>query len=337
MKLKHLLFLSCITSLSVACSKSNKSIYQGLADNEDGVIATGIPDDNSTNEDDTQEPPPTLVLSNELLKAEKDLADKWHKGQLERFSFLIVDANNKNVMRSYKAFQPRRLASVTKIATAISALENVNGSSVSKIQAMLKSSNNGEASRYVRLAAKAIADYIAPSSAYTTAHSCPSTTVLNKELKSAQIMFDWIKSQISVDWADATIRDGAGCDYGNHLNAVQIVKILEFADQQGKAYSGLSFEKLLSISGVDGTWANHNTDQKGLIFAKTGTLNPNANLAGYFYAKRGGVMHKYYFVVFVEKDSGTTASNNARSFIEALLRNWINYYAKQEGDPIAVL
>jgi hypothetical protein len=48
-------------------------------------------------------------------------------------------------------------------------------------------------------------------------------------------------------------------------------------------------------------------------------------------------MHKYYFVVFVEKDSGSTAAANARQFIESLVRNWINYYAKQEGEAIANL
>jgi D-alanyl-D-alanine carboxypeptidase len=329
---KHLLLLTLMIA-GTACSKKNNSIYANIPEDGDGVIVSEIPEDEQVPEENQ----PSLVLSDELMKAELDIAKSMHKGQLSRFSFLIVDASNKAVMRSYKAFQPRRLASITKIATAVTALENVNGPSVDKIRSMLKSSNNGEASRYLRLSAKAILNYIAPGSAYTTPHSCPSSSALSNEYKAAGIMLDWIKSKVTVDWNGGVLKDGAGCDYGNYLNTVQMVKILEFADAQGPAYAGLTFEKLLSVSGVDGTWANYNKDHKGLVLAKTGTLNPNANLAGYFYAKRNGEMKKYYFVVFVEKDSGTTNSTNARKFIEALVRNWINYYAQQAGEPIAFL
>lgn len=325
------LFLTLI--IAVACSKNKESIYANLASDEDGIVDSEIPFDGSETE---QEPQPPLVLTDTLTKAEADIAKKHHKNQLSRFSFLIVDASTNNVMRSYKAFQPRRLASVTKVSTALTALENVSGANVDKIKSMLKSSNNGEASRYLRLSAKALLNFIAPGTAYTTASSCPSS--LANEHKAAGIVHDWLKNEVrDVDWSGSSLKDGAGCDYGNFMNAVQTVKVLQLADSKGAAYNGQSFEKLLSISGVDGTWASRNTDHKGLVLAKTGTLNPNANLAGYFYARRNGKLHKYYFVVFVEKDSGSTNATNARTFIEVLVRNWINYYAQQAGEPIAEL
>lgn len=331
--MKKLLILTLSIFLTAACSKSDNSFYENLATDEDGIVDTEIPFDGT---EGNQEAQPPLVLSDTLTKAETDIAKKHHKGEMSRFSFVIVDAESGSVMRSYKAQQPRRLASVTKVSTALSALENVDGVNVDKIKSMLKSSNNGEASRYLRLSVKSLFDYVVPGNAYSEAHSCPSS--ISNEHKAAGLMLDWIKSEIKdVDWTGGNLKDGAGCDYGNSMTAVQMAKVLEFADSKGAAYNGLTFEKLLSISGVDGTWASYNTDHKGLVLAKTGTLNPNANLAGYFYAKRGGVMHKYYFVVFVEKDSGTTNSNNARKFIEALVRNWINYYVQQEGEAIAQL
>lgn len=316
------------------CGDRPQSIYSNLGPEEDGLLDAEIPFDGT---EETQEPEPPLILPDTLTKAEADIAKNQHNNQLSRFSFLIVDAKNNTVMRSYKALQPRRLASVTKVATALTALETVDGPSIDKIKSMLKSSNNGEASRYLRLAVKSLINYIVPGSGYTVTSSCPSTAVKN-EAKAAELMLDWIKSQIpNVDWSGGALKDGAGCDYGNFLNALQMVKILQFADSQGSAYDGQSFERLLSISGTDGTWGSRNTDHKGLVLAKTGTLNPNANLAGYFYARRNGVLNKYYFVVFVEKDFGSASSNKARSFIESLVRHWINYYAQQSGEPIAQL
>jgi D-alanyl-D-alanine carboxypeptidase len=335
--MKKLLLISYLC-LAAACSQNQKSIYGDLGPEEDGVIDAEIPADTASDEETVmKELEPALVLPDTLTKAEADIARVYHKNQLERFSFIIIDAEKNTVMRSYHSLQPRRLASVTKLATSITALENVNGPSISKIAAMLKSSNNGEASRYLRLAVKTMANYLVPGSGYTEKSSCPSTAVKN-EAKAAEIMFDWIQSQIpDADWSEGALRDGAGCDYGNFLNALQITQILKYADNKGPAFGGKSFESLLSISGVDGTWGGKNKDHKGQVLAKTGTLNPNANLAGYFYARRGGVLKKYYFAVLVEKDSGSASSAAARTFIEQLVRNWINYFSLQEGEAIAQL
>ena len=335
--MKRLKILFCLFAMA-GCSQNQKSIYGDLGPEEDGVVDFEIPASDATEESEAIKVlEPSLVLPDTLTKAEADIARNYHKNQLDRFSFIIIDAEKNTVMRSYFSLQPRRLASVTKLATSITALENVNGPNISKIASMLKSSNNGEASRYLRLAVKAMADYIVPGSGYTESSSCPSTAVKN-EAKAAGIMFDWLQSQIpDADWSEGVLLDGAGCSYGNFLNALQITQILKFADSKGPVFAGKSFESLLSISGVDGTWAGKNKDHTGQVLAKTGTLNPNANLAGYFYARRNGVLKKYYFAVLVEKDAGSASATAARTFIEQLVRNWINYFSKQEGEPIAQL
>lgn len=320
---------------AVGCSKKNDSIYGNLAPDEDGVISSDIPVD-----DPTEPPPvdtastPSLVLNDNLTLEEKNIVTQKHASQFSKFSFIIVKADSMDVMRSYRGQQARRLASVTKVATSIAALETVDGVSVDRIKSMLKSSHNGEASRYLRLAVKSLANFIAPGSAYSLAHSCPSS--LKNENEAASKILNWFKSKIKyIDWQGSVLKDGAGCDYGNVMSPLQVISLLAFADQKGPVYGGLSYEKLLSISGVDGTWANRNTDRKGQVLAKTGTLNLNANLAGYFYAKRNGKMHKYYFAMLVEKKAG--ASTEARNFIEAMVRYWINYYSVKEGEPIAQL
>jgi D-alanyl-D-alanine carboxypeptidase len=337
MKWKALFFLPLV--FSIACSKSGQSLYAGLAPNEDGVIAGDVgtaPDGTDENEIAAVDQP-ALVLPDVLLSKESELIKKWHSGQTSKVSFLVVDAEDGNIMRTYLSEKPRRLASVTKIATSLTALENVNDISVAKISAMLKSSNNSEASRYVRLVAKSIGNLIIPGSPNPDPHSCPSSSTLQAEYPAAAIVLLWLKSQIlDVDWSGGVLKDGAGCDYGNFMNTLQIVNILKLADSKGKAFAGLSYEELLSVSGVDGTWANHNIDAKGRVLAKTGTLSLNSNLAGYFYAKRDGKLHKYYFTIFVEKSSSENAADT-RSLMENLLRFWINYYNVQKGEAIAAL
>lgn len=333
-KILVLIFLVCAT----ACSKSKSSIYAGLGDEEDGVIGGEVTDEGDDDPviSDVHDAP-KLILPNELTTSETALIKKWHKSQSSKISFIIVDAEKDQIKRTYRSETPRRLASVTKIPTSLSALEHVDGISISKVKAMLKSSNNSEASRYLRLAVKAMENFIVAGTANPNPHSCPSSASLKNEYPAAAIVLKWLKSEITdVDWAGGALKDGAGCDYGNFMTSLQMANVLKFADSKGKAFGGMNYEELLSISGVDGTWAGHNTDAKGRVLAKTGTLSANSNLAGYFYAKRGNKMHKYYFTVFVEKSS-SESSANMRSMIEGLVRYWINYYNVNEGESIAAL
>lgn len=326
---KIILFSAAI--FLTACSDNSKSIYGNLDPNEDGVVDSIISEETES----TRALDPSLVLPDTLTQNESDIVRKKYKNQVDKFSFIVVDAEKKNVIRSYRSFEPRRLASVTKVVTALTALKNIKTPDVTKISSMLKNSNNSEASRYLRLSVLALANYVVPGSGYTETHSCPAAAI-EKEAPAANIMYHWIQSQVKdVDWEGSALKDGAGCNYGNLFNTLQVVKVLQFADNQGSSFSGKNFEQLLSISGVDGTWANHNTDNKGQVLAKTGTLDHTANLAGYFYARRNGVLKKYYFAVLVEKKPEDSAL--ARTFIESLVRNWINYFAKQEGESLGGL
>lgn len=324
----YLLVLSSCLVL-IGCSKHNNSVFQDLAPDEDGVISVKIPED--PNEEPLAKEPQRTT--DQLSATELSLINQWHEGEVDKISFIVVDANQKKILRSYYANTPQRLASVSKITTALGALENVNNVSISKVMRMLKKSINGEASRYVRLGAKALEGYVTEADAYSAPHGCPEE-FLNDEPASL-IVFDWLKNEIPhVDWSGATYFDGAGCHYDNFMSPLQTVKILEYAENRGAVYAGRNFEDLLSINGQDGTWKNKNLDHKGYIFAKTGTLNPNGNLAGYFYARRNGKLHPYYFTIFVQKKGPGQYSTNARKLMEAIMRYWINYYSSHEGQPL---
>ncbi len=323
-QLTSLLFLSSFFILG-ACS-GDKSIYQNLSPEEDGVVAIAIPE-----EDSPVEASPSR--RDTLSDTEKDLVDRWHEGEVGELSFVVIDAEERKVLRSYFAEAPQRLASVSKITTALGALTNVRNVNVNKVKNMLKISNNGEASRYVRLAAKALDGLVIPSPHYPQKHSCPAEFL--EDQLAADVVFDWLTKELSsVDWTGASFNDGAGCHYDNFMTPIQVAHILDYADSKGEAYNGYTFEELLSINGVDGTWKNKNLDHKGYIFAKTGTLRPNANLSGYFYAKRKGEFVKHYFSVFVNKKGGGSYSTKARKLIEGLMRHWINYYSQHQGEPV---
>lgn len=327
------LFILFLCGLSfVACSEQT-SLYEGLAPEEDGVLAVAIDDDDEAvvvEEVDTPDEPVTEIEEDPFIDVygtlEKNLINRLHDGEVDKLSFLVVHGDSGQVVKSLNARVPRRLASVTKVFTGLAALDEVNGVEIPKVARMLKSSNNAEASRYVRLAAKAIADHTTTGSRNTQAASCPSS--IRNDRPAAQIVMDWWRRQMTeTDWTDASILDGAGCDYGNFMTLVQIVEAIEFADSRGNRYGGQSFEDLLSISGVDGTWRNRNRDAKGLIFAKTGTLRPNSNLAGMFYARKKNQMQKYYFAVMVQKKGSGEYTTKSRQMIEGLLRGWVDEFA----------
>lgn len=318
----------CFVVLTLAACSKERSLYQGLAADEDGVVSIGIPDDGA-------KPPPIEVEStkDQLSSKELELINQWHEGETDKISFLVVDVENNKVIRSYYADKPQRLASISKITTAISALENVRNVEVPKVRNMLKVSNNGEASRYVRLAAKALDGLVLSTPHYSQAHSCPDE-FLNDE-PAAHVVLSWLEQTLpEVDWSNASYNDGAGCNYNNFMSSTQVSKILQYADELGNVFDGEDFEQLLSINGVDGTLKHKNLDHKGYIFGKTGTLNPNSNLSGYFYARRNGAFVKHYFSIFVQKKGGGQYSVNARRLIEELMRYWIDYYSSHPAQFI---
>ncbi len=309
-------------------------MYGGLGETTDGVIEFELP--TTSEENEISDPQlyhdwPVKTSRDQLTSQELKLIQRYHEGQTDRISFTIVEAKSQTMRRSYLGETPRLLASVTKLPTALAALESVRNVDVNKIRSMLKSSDNAEASRYVRLAARAIADFDTPGAPFTGASSCPSASRLEQEHPAANIVFNWVQNAIPrVDWSQGALKDGAGCDYGNYLTPLQLMHLLRYADQKGAAFNGMTFEELLSISGVDGTWKNRNQDAKGRVLAKTGTLRLASNLTGYFYVKKNNKLEKYYFSVLVSR-SGSQSSGNARAMIEELVRYWLEYFRNHES------
>jgi D-alanyl-D-alanine carboxypeptidase len=344
---KHASFLTIVILLSAAlsaCAPAKPSIYQGLKETEDAVLDSEIDlsepslaDALDVEPSSVEMTPEQEALAADLSNEERALITKWHKGQTDKLSFVVVDEDQKLVRRAHLATTPRRLASVTKLPTAISALNHVNGIDFQKVKRMLKSSHNGEASRYLRLAVKAMQNYIVQGPTYSAASSCPSSSVLRNEHPAARIVFDWFRRQIpQADWTNGSLKDGAGCDYGNFLSPLQIVQLLKMADDQGPAFGGQDFEQFLSKSGVDGTWRGRNTDAPGRVLAKTGTLAVSSNLAGYFYANRDRQLRKYYFAILIAKTAAENVSNT-RSLSEGLVRHWLKTFSATSGDGLGQL
>ncbi|MEO0335924.1 MAG: D-alanyl-D-alanine carboxypeptidase, partial [Pseudomonadota bacterium] len=335
-----------LSSFLAACSAPEPTLFKGIPAEGDGVVSVDVGDITEETEQvieeiieedqqlEEEEPEDEIFRSkDELSRRELELVNELHNGERDKLSFFIVDVERSLVMRSYLAEVPRRLASVSKIPTALAALEEVNNVSITKVTTMLKNSHNGEASRYVRLAGRAIGGHVTTGESYSQGASCPSA--FRNDRTATKIAQNWLFGKMpSTDWADASLNDGAGCDYDNFMNSIQVTSILEWADSRGQAYAGQSFERLLSIAGVDGTWRNRNRESSGRIFAKTGTLRPNSNLVGYFYARRDGTLKKYYFTVFVEKRGAGSHTTRARQLIESLVRYWIAYYSQTVGDPV---
>lgn len=330
--MKYALSLLFILMISSSCSKRTKSLYSQLPDSQDGVIEVNVSEDQAGAQRSSQ---PTVILENELLEKEAKLIKKYNGGKTDTFSFLVINASTSQVLRSYNSTQLHQMASLTKLPTSIMALVNLPNPDIKKIKKILKESNNGAASQLLHETVKVMFQLDVPGKAYEKEHSCPSQEILNNEREAAGMMLDWFKTVVRARWNGAVINDGAGCDKGNLINAQQILKILQFADSAVPQATGQSFEQMLSISGVDGTWSDRNQDSRGMVLAKTGTLNTESNLAGYFYAKRDGQMHKYYFAILVQTSVGAEYIKNARSFIEGLLRGWIGYYSAQPGEAIS--
>jgi len=316
-----------------ACGNPGNSFHGGLGENEDGSVQIHFSGNDEFFPVEMQPTPSkngeVVMAVGDLTQTETELIKKYHKEQYDAVSFLVVNAETKKIIRSHLAEQPRILASVTKIMTALAALEKVKDVDIDEVSQMLKVSHNGLASKLVRKAAEAINGLVTPGKPFSAQSSCPSSTAA--EYLAAHAVLKWLHGQIpDIDWRQGMLRDGAGCDYGNTMTALQMIYILENIDARGEKYDGKHFEDLMSTSGIDGTWGGRNSDDKGMVNAKTGTLAVASNLAGYFYVKRDGKLHKYYFSIFVQKRRGVDATLPARNLLEALVRNWLNQLEKQE-------
>lgn len=113
-----------------------------------------------------------------------------------------------------------------------------------------------------------------------------------------------ILAQYDINLTDAQIVDGSGLSRYNLLTATQLMQILRLIDNNPK-FKGLVAD--LPVAGLSGTLKYRSyfnkVPLKQNVYAKTGTMQGVANLAGYVTNKEG---HKYRFVII---ENGLTPNN----------------------------
>ena len=293
----------------VACSKDSGapagSIYFGTASDYDGVVEADI--------DLVAEPSEKLVEDSAFEK----------RGDI---GYQLTGGADQQVKTEFDAKNPRILASVTKISTALAALRNVSDVNVAEVSAMLRESHNYQASMLLRRFAQTVLGMELPppkqpSRGRSAAHTCPSNGTV--EAPAAREVLSWLKKMISADWTNAELADGSGCSYENKMSPEQLVEILQYADSLGPAFSDQDFASLLASPGRSGTLRSRlgGLSGRAKVFAKTGTLNGAITLAGYLFVPKGKEIEKYYFAVLISTNSRAEA-RSARARIDYLVKSW---------------
>jgi D-alanyl-D-alanine carboxypeptidase/D-alanyl-D-alanine-endopeptidase (penicillin-binding protein 4) len=117
----------------------------------------------------------------------------------------------------------------------------------------------------------------------------------------SQVIESWWKERFA-NSGEISAENGSGMGSKNQCSAEQIADLLDWSAKQSWFYEYIS---AMSVAGIDGTLTSRfkNTDLKGNLRAKTGTLNDFgvSNLAGYF-----TVNGELYSVVFIGNDRTTT-------------------------------
>ncbi|TGV10062.1 D-alanyl-D-alanine carboxypeptidase/D-alanyl-D-alanine-endopeptidase, partial [Mesorhizobium sp. M00.F.Ca.ET.186.01.1.1] len=112
--------------------------------------------------------------------------------------------------------------------------------------------------------------------------------------------------------------DGSGLSRFDLVTAEQIVKLLDFAQQQ--TY-GVELEKSLPVAGVDGTLKNRmlTTDAEKNLMAKTGSMGGVNSLSGYVTAKNG---HKLAFSILINGIYKSKYARDLQDFVGTLLASY---------------
>jgi D-alanyl-D-alanine carboxypeptidase/D-alanyl-D-alanine-endopeptidase (penicillin-binding protein 4) len=117
----------------------------------------------------------------------------------------------------------------------------------------------------------------------------------------SRTMTDWWEEKFPKS-GKISVVNGSGMGNRNRCSANQIADLLNYASKQNWFYEYIS---MMPIAGVDGTLSSRfkNTELKGNLRAKTGTINDFgvSSLAGYFSA--GGEL---YSTVFIANDRTTS-------------------------------
>ncbi|HXH32231.1 MAG TPA: D-alanyl-D-alanine carboxypeptidase [Bacteriovoracaceae bacterium] len=109
--------------------------------------------------------------------------------------------------------------------------------------------------------------------------------------------------------------DGSGLDYANGSSCDFQIAFLSLV-RRSQGYQ--TFRNLLAQPGALGTLENRLKELRGLVYAKTGTLNRTSNLSGFIETKKGTV------IFCVVGDYLRTSSASARQKIDEMVRMNIN-------------
>jgi D-alanyl-D-alanine carboxypeptidase/D-alanyl-D-alanine-endopeptidase (penicillin-binding protein 4) len=127
---------------------------------------------------------------------------------------------------------------------------------------------------------------------------------------------EWL-DEIGIDRKKYNLENGSGLSAHTRFTAHQLVKILQAAATD--ASIAPDFETSLAVLGVDGTMQHWHAEPqlRGILRAKTGTLQGTANLAGYIPDKDGNLI---VFAIMTEGlDIGVDEARNAEVTIARVL------------------
>ena len=134
-------------------------------------------------------------------------------------------------------------------------------------------------------------------------------------------------SKANIDLGNAVLNDGSGLSRLNLIDADKLMSVLQFIAANDET---LHLIEKLPIAGVDGTLQYRrsftSSDFKSTIYAKTGYLEGNYNLAGFIKLKE----NKYIaFVQFITgysyiKDNNEPNNTAIINFEKALYKNFIS-------------
>lgn len=140
-------------------------------------------------------------------------------------------------------------------------------------------------------------------------------TVKNRVSSAAgsEVMMEFLED-IGADYPEVRVADGSGLSYNNRLSARTLIKMIRTLKLNPET---ASWEQTLAIGGVDGTLRRRltETDVRGRVFAKTGTLNPVVSLSGVVYNRHNGNTYLFSFLM-----NNVVSKTNARATVDRAVR-----------------
>ena len=141
------------------------------------------------------------------------------------------------------------------------------------------------------------------------------------------VVKNFLQQQTGISLQNAVITDGSGLSRQDLLTPQQTVDLLRFLHNRFP----LAYEYIaaLPIAGVDGTLRKRfrKPTERGLVRAKTGTMNGVISLSGYLYTANA---HTLAFAIFINKKPGTKPAVSGR--YRPLVDTLCEFFLRQKPD-----